>query len=140
MDEQPDVTPATPSPYPHVVYRIRSSKDGHPEAIVINNVEDQKQFCKEEGLIWPGDPITEAVVHKQSHQGDIQLAYDKMRTDPSSGKFSLENVKKMIEEDIRALGGAYANYNRPEPVPLSLNFWWRCRAGILRYWDSLFKR
>lgn len=37
----------------HIAYRVRSSKSGKPEPVVITSWEEQKRFCKEEGLYNP---------------------------------------------------------------------------------------
>lgn len=40
---------------PHWGWRRRSSKSGKPEPVYIETFEDQKKFCKEEGLVNPKD-------------------------------------------------------------------------------------
>ncbi len=37
----------------HWAYRIRSSKSGNPEPVWIETFQQQKEFCKEEGLVNP---------------------------------------------------------------------------------------
>ena len=39
----------------HWGYRVKSSKSGHPEPVWIETFQDQKQFCKDEGLVNPKD-------------------------------------------------------------------------------------
>jgi hypothetical protein len=41
---------------PHVMYRVRSDKKG--EQVIISNLQEQIQFCREEGLVPPTDVIT----------------------------------------------------------------------------------
>jgi hypothetical protein len=39
----------------HVAYRIHSSKSGKPEPVVIDSIQKQRDFCREEGLRNPSD-------------------------------------------------------------------------------------
>lgn len=39
----------------HWAYRVRSSSTGHPEPVFIESFEQQRAFCKEEGLVNPKD-------------------------------------------------------------------------------------
>lgn len=39
----------------HTVWRINSSKSGKPERVVIDSIQKQREFCKEEGLRLPSD-------------------------------------------------------------------------------------
>jgi len=39
----------------HWVWRVRSSKSGHPERQLISSIAEQKAFCREEGLTLPSD-------------------------------------------------------------------------------------
>jgi putative FmdB family regulatory protein len=47
---------------PHWAYRVRSSKSGNPEPVLIDTWAKQKQFCKEEGLVVPSDLPSNAEV------------------------------------------------------------------------------
>ena len=39
----------------HVVYRKNSSRSGNPEPVVIDSIQKQREFCRDEGLINPTD-------------------------------------------------------------------------------------
>lgn len=39
----------------HVAYRVRSSSTGNPEPVVIDSIQAQRDFCREEGLRNPSD-------------------------------------------------------------------------------------
>jgi predicted nucleic acid-binding Zn ribbon protein len=39
----------------HWAYRVKSSKSGHPEPVFIETFQQQREFCKEEGLVNPKD-------------------------------------------------------------------------------------
>lgn len=39
----------------HWAYRIKSSKDGNPEPVYIETFQQQKEFCRAEGLVNPKD-------------------------------------------------------------------------------------
>jgi hypothetical protein len=43
---------------PHVMHRVRSRKLGEPEQVMISNIAEQIQFCREEGLVPPTDLLT----------------------------------------------------------------------------------
>jgi predicted nucleic acid-binding Zn ribbon protein len=57
----------------HWVWRVRSSRSGHPERIRLTSIAEQKAYCKEEGLILPSDCNPNADIssdgHKLSSQG-----------------------------------------------------------------------
>lgn len=39
----------------HWAYRVKSSKSGNPEPVYIETFQQQKEFCREEGLVNPKD-------------------------------------------------------------------------------------
>lgn len=39
----------------HWAYRVKSSKTGHPEPVWIESFQQQKEFCKQEGLVNPSE-------------------------------------------------------------------------------------
>ena len=57
----------------HVAYRVRSSRlaDGSPEPVRIRTVQEQREYCKAEGLTMPDDmpPHAEFSSHGASCQG-----------------------------------------------------------------------
>lgn len=48
----------------HVMWRVRSSRSGKPEAVVIDSVQKQRAFCREEGLRMPDEVCANAHVSK----------------------------------------------------------------------------
>ena len=46
----------------HVAWRTRSSRSGNPEPVRITTWQQQKEYCKQEGLLNPGDLSSNAEV------------------------------------------------------------------------------
>jgi hypothetical protein len=81
----------------HVVFRTKSSKSGMPEAVNITSLEDQAQFCKDEGLVPPTDELQTAILSAVNARTseppivDTNMAYERWRA-----QYGFESKNKPI--------------------------------------------
>jgi hypothetical protein len=52
----------------HYVYRVRSSRSGYPERVRITSIAEQKEYCREEGLLMPSDSSPNADVSEDGRR------------------------------------------------------------------------
>jgi predicted nucleic acid-binding Zn ribbon protein len=52
----------------HWVWKVRSSKSGHPEKVLITNRQEQREFVKAEGLLDPAECPANADISSDGHR------------------------------------------------------------------------